>query len=215
MFRIVTAPTPLAPDRDPAVVLVVDAHEPSRLGLGVGLQREAWVERCVVAASVEHGALLARRWRVDAAVLDASDLGPFAAGSIEKLREARPHLPVVLTAHCASVVVPNPSLIGAAAFFSAGSGVAAIARGVESALTDESVVEPRATVDHPTGTVLSPRERDVLALLITGATNREIARELFLGQDTVKKHASSLYRKLGVRNRTEATQLAINGLARR
>jgi two-component system response regulator DesR len=49
----------------------------------------------------------------------------------------------------------------------------------------------------------------VLELLATGATNREIAARLHLGPDSVKKHAAALYRKLGVRNRTEAVQHAL------
>ena len=55
---------------------------------------------------------------------------------------------------------------------------------------------------------LSAREHDVLMLLTTGATNREIAEALHVSAETVKKHAAALYRKLGVRNRTEAAQLA-------
>jgi two-component system response regulator DesR len=53
----------------------------------------------------------------------------------------------------------------------------------------------------------------LLVLISTGATNREIAQELNLGPDSVKKNASALYRKLGVRNRTEAAQRAIQMLA--
>jgi DNA-binding NarL/FixJ family response regulator len=45
-------------------------------------------------------------------------------------------------------------------------------------------------------------------LLGTGATNREIADRLHLGPDSIKKSATALYRKLGVRNRTEAAQRA-------
>ena len=56
---------------------------------------------------------------------------------------------------------------------------------------------------------LSARERDVLILLTTGATNREIAVALHVSSETVKKHAAAVYRKLGVRNRTEAAQLAL------
>lgn len=55
---------------------------------------------------------------------------------------------------------------------------------------------------------LSAREQEVLALLCTGATNREIAAALHVGLETVKKHARSLYRKLGARNRTEAARRA-------
>jgi DNA-binding CsgD family transcriptional regulator len=45
---------------------------------------------------------------------------------------------------------------------------------------------------------LADRERDVLALISTGATNREIAATMHVGTETVKKHAGALYRKLGV-----------------
>ena len=55
---------------------------------------------------------------------------------------------------------------------------------------------------------LSEREREVLALLCTGATNHEIAAAMNVGIETVKKHAGAVYRKLGVRNRTEAAQRA-------
>jgi ATP/maltotriose-dependent transcriptional regulator MalT len=53
---------------------------------------------------------------------------------------------------------------------------------------------------------LSDRERAVLELMASGATNPEIAENLHLSKHTVKEHTSSLYRKLGVRNRTEAVQ---------
>jgi two-component system response regulator DesR len=53
---------------------------------------------------------------------------------------------------------------------------------------------------------LTERERSVLQLMGHGATNPEIAAELHLSRHTVKEHTSAVYRKLGVRNRTEAVQ---------
>ena len=62
--------------------------------------------------------------------------------------------------------------------------------------------------DRPGALGLSDRERDVLELMASGATNPEIAEQLHLSKHTVKEHTSAVYRKLGVRNRTEAVQRA-------
>lgn len=51
---------------------------------------------------------------------------------------------------------------------------------------------------------LSPREREVMDLLATGATNPEIAEQLIIGQSTVKTHVGHIIEKLGARNRTDA-----------
>ena len=55
---------------------------------------------------------------------------------------------------------------------------------------------------------LTDREREVLALLSTGRTNGEMARDLFIAVGTVKSHVNSICRKLGARNRTEAVTRA-------
>ena len=61
--------------------------------------------------------------------------------------------------------------------------------------------------------LLSPRELDVLQLVAAGSTNGEIARKLWVTEQTVKFHLSNVYRKLCVSNRTEASRYAhLNGL---
>jgi DNA-binding NarL/FixJ family response regulator len=53
--------------------------------------------------------------------------------------------------------------------------------------------------------VLSPREKQIMAMVVMGFTNREIANRLFLAESTIKSHLSSAFEKLGVRSRTAAT----------
>ncbi len=55
---------------------------------------------------------------------------------------------------------------------------------------------------------LTARELEILRLVAEGQTNGSIARELWVAEQTVKFHLSNIYRKLGVKNRTEATRLA-------
>jgi DNA-binding CsgD family transcriptional regulator len=59
------------------------------------------------------------------------------------------------------------------------------------------------------GSALSPREREVLGLLIEGASNKEIARALALSVHTVKFHIAAITEKLGARSRVEAVAIAI------
>ncbi len=68
---------------------------------------------------------------------------------------------------------------------------------------------PPAMGDVPPGVAeLTPREREVLALIGQGASNREIARALFLSEGTVKNHVTHLLGRLGLRDRTQAALLA-------
>ena len=50
---------------------------------------------------------------------------------------------------------------------------------------------------------MTPREREVISLVITGRSNREITEDLFISPETVKKHIYNAYRKIGVRNRVQ------------
>ena len=78
---------------------------------------------------------------------------------------------------------------------------------------------PRAVRDGTVGVAaddLTAREREILGLVADGLTNGNIARELWVTEQTVKFHLSNVYRKLGVSNRTQASRYAhMNGLVRR
>ncbi len=75
-------------------------------------------------------------------------------------------------------------------------------------------VPPKPAPEARGGGALTEREREVLALLAAGRSNREIARELVVAEKTVKTHVSNVLMKLGVQDRTQAALYAVrHGLA--
>ena len=76
-----------------------------------------------------------------------------------------------------------------------------------SANDELTVVDFRAdgTIILSNGSVITPREREILELVASGARNREIAAKLFLSVHTVEYHVTHILQKLGARNRTEAS----------
>jgi LuxR family maltose regulon positive regulatory protein len=71
-----------------------------------------------------------------------------------------------------------------------------------------SATRPSTAVASGMVTALSDREREVLYLVAAGKQNREIADELYITRDTVKKHVTHIFEKLGAANRTQATARA-------
>ena len=106
-------------------------------------------------------------------------------------------------------VLAAASLLGAVWLRAEAEGLAARARlpmpSAEGEVT-EVVPDSRATVGDPFG--LTPRERQVLALVADGATNREIGAQLYMAEKTASVHVSRILAKLDVRSRTEAAAVA-------
>ena len=73
------------------------------------------------------------------------------------------------------------------------------------------VTLPRETRGHSLRPALSSREKQVLGMVVLGLSNGEIARKLHLAETTVKSHLSSAFRKLGVRSRSQAAALVLDG----
>src|ERR1700733_5343848 len=192
------------PDRS-VQILVLDSHAASRIGLGVVLRRQRWVDRCLLASSHDEALTLTRRHKPDAAIVDISDVGPFVASHLAPLRAAHSAMRILVSSRCRLSVNPSLTTVGAAGLLSPELTVEQLVTAIAAALVDDEV---RWFGEPNQADGLSDREREVLTLMSTGATNREIAAVMHVGAETVKKHAGAVYRKLGVRNRTEAAQRA-------
>jgi DNA-binding NarL/FixJ family response regulator len=194
--------------------IVIDSHAPSRIGLASLLEDQPWIERCLLASGSDESVALTRRHRPDVAILDISQTGPFAGSITAAIRAAHPGVQILLSSRCRTSPGAPPASLGAIGFLPAGVSGGEVIDAVRAAvLLGEPLDLSPATPAIAAGPDLSDREREILVLLGTGATNREIAARLHLGPDSVKKSATALYRKLGVRNRTEAAQRAATVLA--
>ncbi len=185
----------------PAVtVLVADDHELVLCGMRLMLGREPWVERCLLARDPDGVVAVADRFRPQVALIDVR-LGACSAQEIcLAVRQASPQTRMVLMTPADRVSPRTIAAIGAVGYVSKGWDKGAIVRAVRQVGAGRvpSVAAPR----RDSG--LSARQQEILHLLSMGGTNDEIARALHLSHNTVKQHASALYRKLQVRNRAEA-----------
>lgn len=191
----------------PLRVLVLDDHEVVHWGFRLMLSRQGWVERCLNASTVDVATELCRRWAPQVAVIDLMLGGASGIDAIGRLRAATPEVRVLLISGAGRISAAAARAAGADGFVAKDLPADDIARAVRMVGLGHSVFPPQAPVQQ--GEVqLTPRELEVLAGLGRGATNPEIAAGLHLSPHTIKEHTSTLYRKLGVRNRAEAVARA-------
>ena len=186
-------------------VLVVDDHDVVHWGFRAMLGRLPWVERTLSAHTPQEALALAERYRPHVAVVDLHVAGQPGLDLARRLA-CLPFRPrVLLTAGSGGISPAAARAAGAAGLVNKSLPADQLAAAVLRAGAGLTVF-PAAGADAAPG--LSAREHAVLQLVATGATNREIAGELFLSPHTVKEHTSALYRKLAVRNRAQAVRRA-------
>jgi len=186
-------------------VLVVDDHDVVHWGFRLMLTQQSWVARCLSAHTGEEAIALAMRYRPHVALVDLFIGEESGAEVCEQLREAEPLTRVLLFSGAGEISPSAARAAGASGVAYKDWPAARIASAVRAVGLGRTVFD---VYERPGTLGLSDRERTVLELMASGATNPEIAAELHLSKHTVKEHTSAVYRKLGVRNRTQAVQHA-------
>jgi DNA-binding NarL/FixJ family response regulator len=189
-------------------VLVVDDHDVVHWGFRLMLTQQPWVARCLSAHTGHEALRLATRYRPHVALVDLFIGEESGAEICEQLRATQPLTRVLLFSGAGEISPQAARAAGAAGFAYKDWPARRIASAVKSVGLGQSVFPAQGDHDNPGALGLSERERAVLELMASGATNPEIAGQLHLSKHTVKEHTSAVYRKLGVRNRTEAVQRA-------
>jgi len=186
-------------------VLVVDDHDVVHWGFRVLLGRQPWVQRVLAARTGPEALELVRRYEPQVALVDLFLAGESGADVCESIRRESPGTRVLLISGAGRMSPAAARAAGASGFISKDLDAAEVIGAVRAVGRGATVFAPTEAQPAP---LLSEREREVLELISAGSTNREIAEQLYLSPHTVKEHTSSLYRKLGVRNRAEAVQKA-------
>ncbi len=197
-------------------VFLVDDHEIVRRGIAELLGREADLEVVGEAGDVTHALARIAATLPDVAVLDVRL--PDGDG-IELCREVRSRHPEVrclmLTAYDDDEATMSAVLAGASGYVLKNVSGTRLVEDIRAVATGRSLLHPAATRqvaeraaagdrDDPRFGSLQLRERQVLALIAEGLTNRQIGERLGLAEKTVKNYVSGLLRKLGLERRTQA-----------
>jgi len=211
---------------DTITVFLLDDHEIVRRGLGDLLEQESDIT-VVGEAGVATGtadAIVRSGARV--AVLD----GRLPDGSgIDVCRDVKSAAPqigcLILTSYDDDEAVLAAVLAGADGYLLKEVRATALVDAIRRVAAGESLLDPAVTervsgrltqpADGPSPLdALTPREKDVLALIAEGLSNREIGARLFLAEKTVKNNVSAIFAKLGMQRRTQAAVLAAEWLPR-
>jgi NarL family two-component system response regulator LiaR len=199
-------------------VLIVDDHQVVRQGLRFVLEQESDIEVVGECPDGRRAVDAIRALHPDVVLLDMVMPGLDGLAVLRAVHQD-PAAVVVLTSFNEDDRVVDAVRAGALSYLPKTTAVDRVVEAVRAAARGESVLEPgiaallvrqvREGDRRGPLAALSPREREVLAELARGRSNRQIARALTLSEETVKSHVSSILAKLHL---TDRTQAAIFGL---
>jgi NarL family two-component system response regulator LiaR len=198
--------------------VIVDDHGVVRRGLAAYLRNEGDMELAGEARDGQEALQVCEQVQPDVVLMDLimPELGGVAATRL--IRKRLPGVQVIaLTSFKEEDLVRDALEAGAISYLMKDVSGEDLAEAIRAAHKGRSILAPeaiQALVRQPEGSGslghdLTRREREVLALLIKGLTNQEIATRLEISYSTAKTHVSHILAKLGVSNRGEAIALAI------
>lgn len=200
-------------------VLLCDDHTILRDGLRNLLESESDLQVIGEASDGQQAIHIVRELAPDVVLMDINMPGMGGIEAVEKLTAEFPDLRIlILTMFDHEEYLFRTIRAGAKGYLLKDSPVSEVVEAIRKVMSGGSVLHPSLTDKllasyreprEEAADKLSPREIEVLTALVQGLSNKEIAEQLFISETTVKLHISNVYRKLGVKSRSQAIMHAV------
>jgi DNA-binding NarL/FixJ family response regulator len=200
----------------PIRLLIADDHPVVRDGLRAMLATQPDMELVGEAATGTEAVTQARALRPDVVLMDLQMPGLDGPGAIATLREQAPEVRVlVLTTYGTDADITRAVDAGATGYLLKDAPREQLFGAIRAAARGESVLSPSVAtrvlgrMRAPAEEALSPRELEILQAVARGLSNKDIGRQLYVSEATVKTHLLRVFSKLGVDDRTAAVTVAL------
>ncbi len=197
-------------------IMIVDDHEVVRMGMRLLFETE---DDFVVVGEASNGAEALAKVPVLDPQLILMDVRMEKMGGIEACREIKSLYPqihiLMLTSYTNDDAITASVLAGASGYLLKHLSRAELLRAVRLVAAGQTLIDPGASqqaiqrMAATPGSELTEREREVLALVARGYTNKQIAEALYVSEKTARNHVSHILEKLGLARRSEAAAFAV------
>jgi len=202
-------------------IIIVEDHRLCRESLGLVLAQENFIEIVAEAVNGLRAIEVISELKPDIVLVGITMSESDGIQIISAIKERSPETkPIIITGGMDEEVIIKAIEAGAKGYLSRNSSISRLFKAIKAVHNGELWIERQLIAKYFNGDitadsclagspekieqVLTPREQEILRILMQGATNKEIGRQLYICEKTVKSHLNSIFKKLNVSSRIEA-----------